>query len=152
MALEAAEQKYAVSGLVVPYDVLCWYDREGGRDQWQGLNPFEDDILPPPDDLFQVADIVVATGRSWDTSRPDGSAGAAPADAVVIHGRKKYEGLVAGRTPRSEDLKVLVVPLDLETDELHRLTVWVKHLRGGPEPDVEIPPPWAWDRHAGAKE
>ncbi|HVK08453.1 MAG TPA: hypothetical protein VM597_06710 [Gemmataceae bacterium] len=153
MALHTASAKHNVSGLVTPYDVLCWYDREGGRDQWQALNPFENDRLPPPGYFFSTADVVVATAQTWDRDRPGGTPNEAPTDAIVLHGRKKFEALVAGRLERPEDLKVVVVPVDLETDELHRLAVWVKFLRGRPGAETtEVPPPWAWDRHAGAKE
>jgi hypothetical protein len=153
MALQTASDKYTVSGLVAPYDVLCWYDREGGRDQWQSLNPFENDRLPPPGFFFSLADVIVATAQRWDKNRPDGTTNSAPTDAIVIHGRKKFEKLTAGRLERPEDLKVVVVPVDLETDELHRLATWVRFLRGRPDPEAgDVPAPWAWDRHAGARE
>lgn len=150
LALETVGASFTVSGLITPYEVLCWYDREGGREQWQALNPTPEDRLPPPEYLFLMADVILATARRGDAG---GAAAPTPTDAVIIFGRKRYEGLVASRLKRPEDLKVLVVPVDLDTDELHRLAAWVEFLRGHHDPETrEVPPPWAWDRHAGARE
>jgi hypothetical protein len=163
--LPTATATFTVPGLVIPYSTLCWLDREGGPATWKALNPVPDAPLPPPTLLFRSADVILATGRPWEDVYPDevlgldpfGAAGA-ECDDVLVYGTETYHDLIEGRAGGRAP-KVLVVPLDLGTDELFRLACWVEYLRGhqeafdGPGPFRDFcPAPWTWDRHAGARE
>ena len=154
VALETSSSNHTVAGLFVPYGTLCWYERENGKDLWESLNPAPEVRLPPPEYLFTMADVVIATAA--EGTAPAGATGG-PADAVILSGQRRYENLVGGRLKRPENLKVLVVPLDFETDEFQRLAAWVGYLRGQEHPAVleakdEVPAPYEWDQYHGAKE
>jgi hypothetical protein len=166
LELPTTTASFTVSGLVVPYSTLCWLDREGGHAGWQALNPTPDVPLPSPTQLFLTADIIVATGRPWEDVAPDEVLGLDPfgavgadCDDVLVFGTEAYSDLAGDRVARPAVPRVLVVPLDLATDELFRLACWVEYLRGhqeaydGPGPFRDFcPAPWTWDRLAGARE